>query len=518
MARRAKRTASASRRGGRDKKKISLKIKVLISLAITIVAITLLLTGAYYGVKSYIQNDAFRAKLEDTTKNLTQSDYTRISHPLKLDDEKIVLKSMELARKDFLQGLAILGTEITFKQSALYDKKLHVTNANLDELSILIDLTKGSTPLPAIQQAERSIFDGLIPTEYRVDQIRCENANLLLANDGTLVNLSNFAMAASPKSPLSMNSWKIALRRGYIETSFELVKRCLVESANINITPEGYTLDDCRIMLSPGDIQVKAAYSNATKGWTAEIQSNKADVKHLLNESWKAKLSGELFCKALLRGNGNGITIANGRLYMQKGLVEALPLLNDVKMRNSYPYRNLVIHEASCKVTYPYTEESLNISDAWLFDDIDIQSKGKIQVKGHVIVGKDRSLGGSLLIGLPQAVVSTLSSGEESTVSQIFNAGSDETYAWLRINLSGTIDDPKQDLSIRLEQMATTYALSQADSAANTILKLIGGASSNDEDDNDNDDEADKSDSSEEAPSLFQQGSDAAKGLLESIF
>lgn len=520
MARRARKQETKSRRGGKTKAKLSLKLKVLIGLGLLSISALLLCIGSYYGVRSYLQKDSFRAKLETLAQNHLQADYARITHNLELGDEQVSLQSIELGRNDVLQALALKGMQLNFKQSALYDRRLHLTLAKLDSIELQLDLNKKNTELPEREEGGSSIFDSFVPLEYQVDQIRCKDASLQIISDDSTYTLSNFALAAEPTTALSLDSWKIALRRGYISTPFQLIKKCRVESANINITPEGYTLDDCRIMLTPGDIQVKASYNKKAGEWTADVKSNKANVKHILNESWKARISGNLFCNTILRGDNDGVTIANGRLYLQNGIVEALPFISDFKIRNSYPYRHLLIDRASCRLTYPYVEESLNISEAWLFDDIDICSEGKIQIKGHVIIGKDRSLGGSLLIGLPQAVVSKLSSGEEGAVSQIFNAGSDESYAWLRINLSGTLDDPKQDLSIRLEQMAATYALGKADAAANTIFSVLGiGSSSKFEDNSDEDSDAEEQrPEAKKKPSAIDHGADSARGLLESIF
>lgn len=503
---------------------MSVKMKLILTLLTCLASIGLLCAGAYYGMRGYLQHDSFRAKLESWVKNFAQANNTTIAHNLELGDEQISLRSFELGRQDSLQSLSIKDLEFTYKESEIYKQKLHFTHAKIQQLNVELQLDKSGEKLPSIQQAEGSIFDALLPREYRLDQIRCKDTNVSIEQGSKRYSLSGFALAAEPTEATNMDSWKIALRRGTISTPFELVKGCPVESANINITPEGYTLDDCRILLSPGDIQIKAAYNKERASWTADIKSNKANVQHLLNESWKAKLTGDLFCQAILRGDASGVTIANGQLELKKGVVEALPFLSDVKLRNSYPYRHLVIHKAVCQLSYPYNEPSLNIKNAWLYDNIDIVSTGKLQIKGHVIIGEDESLGGSLLVGLSQAVVAVLATGSPEIVEQIFNAGSDENFAWVRINLSGTLDEPKQDLSIRLEQMASNMALNAAGSAANSILGIFGFGSdpaTNDEDepaDSYEDEAAEKTAEPQENPGLFQQGSDSAKGLLESIF
>ncbi|MFI3243990.1 MAG: hypothetical protein R3Y56_07040 [Akkermansia sp.] len=496
-------------------------MKLIVGLCISILSLAILGIGLYYGMRSYLQHDSFRSKLQDWVQNFAQAEKANITHNLELGDEDISLKNIELSRQDSLQSFAINGLELTYRQRELYKQKLHFTHAKIKQLDVQLDLDRSGEQLPSIETPQGNILDALLPREYSLDQVRCKNANATIQRQGKTYRLADFALAAEPTEPKSMSAWKIALRRGTISTPFDLIKQCPVESANISIGPEGYTLDDCRILLSPGDIQIKAAYDKAAQGWSADIKSNKANVKHLLSESWKAKISGDLFCKAILRGDNSGITIANGRLYLQKGVVEALPFLSNLKLRNSYPYRHLDIHQASCQLIYPYNEPSLNIRDAWLFDDINIVSNGKIQIKGHVIIGRDESLSGSLLVGLPQYVVAALASGSPELVEQLFNAGSDGDTAWVRINLSGTLDNPQQDLSIRLEQMAGAFAMNAAGSAATSVLGLLGVGDKPEQDNKDKpakDDESQAPDAPQTKPSLFQQGADSAKGLLESIF
>lgn len=532
MARRSKTQRTKTNKGGRTKKKLSFKLKALLWGGGSVLGIILLSFGLYHAALSYLQNDSFREKLEDSAQNKMQADYVRIKHNLKLGDKQINLEQLELGRKDALESLVIEGVRAHYNKGELYDKKLHLNSTEIAQLDLRFNLNRRHRKLPPIKEENKGFFDRFIPQQYQIDLIRCADANLVIIDGPSTYKLSHFALAAEPSDNKGLQAWQISLKRGFISTPFELIQKCRVESANLSITPEGYALDDCRILLAPGDIQLKGVYNKESEKWTAELQSNKANVRQLLNESWKARLSGDLFCKLLLSGDGDGIQRVSGSMYLQQGVVEALPFLGEVKVHDSYPYRNLPIHTATCKVSYPYQEATLNIKEAWLFDEIDIISKGKLMIRGHIIIGKDKSLGGSLLVGLPEAVVNSISNGEEGMVSQIFNAGSADNFVWLRINLSGTLDDPQQDLSIRLEQIAKTYALGKADAAASgimntlqTIVPAIGfGAGPAPKADADADptspseSDGDSKPAPAKSPGLLESGADKAKNVLESIF
>ena len=66
----------------------------------------------------------------------------------------------------------------------------------------------------------------------------------------------------------------------------------------------------------------------------------------------------------------------------------------------------------------------------------------------------NKRLGGTLTIGLPEQIAETLPLPRELLANKLFTAsGSEEGYIWVNMNLSGTIDAPQEDLSVRTQNV-----------------------------------------------------------------
>jgi len=92
---------------------------------------------------------------------------------------------------------------------------------------------------------------------------------------------------------------------------------------------------------------------------------------------------------------------------------------------------------------------SLNF--AWHYPKIDItdiaiEEKGKFRIEGAISIDR-RSLGGAVKLGLTRQYLDWLPNREE-----VFNRER-SGYLWTTVHLSGTIDEPKQDLSPRIIEL-----------------------------------------------------------------
>jgi hypothetical protein len=78
--------------------------------------------------------------------------------------------------------------------------------------------------------------------------------------------------------------------------------------------------------------------------------------------------------------------------------------------------------------------------------DITIEEKGKFRIEGEVSV-KRRLLRGTIKLGLTREYLDWLPNAEE-----VFSRRSGG-YLWADVRLSGTIDEPRQDLSQRIIEL-----------------------------------------------------------------
>ncbi len=436
----------------------------------------LLVVAGYFQLLSYLQGESFRDTLEKVLANKARAESVNISGTLNIDSNRLSLRGISIRRPGMLKELTARGVHAEIRRSALWDRELHLTRLSAEEGTLVLNTGLSNQKLPHVQKGSSGILSGIAPVRARLDRFNCNNFNTSLRLDGKDYQLSSSSLEATPAPKQGKNAWEFRLNNGRLHNALPILGDSGLKSAIITWGGKVTSVSDARLMLSPGELIVNAMQDSSSKNWTADLRVNKMNISRLLRDDWKKRLSGELYGQLDAEGNAGGITRAEGRLSLQQGLLEALPILAKLPVGNTHPYRSLQLERAEATLSYPYADESRNIRQAWLLDNIDVQGKdGMLRVTGHVMVDADKTLAGTLHIGLPANIATLLAPPGTPLHSNIFNTPTegDGSYLWLRLNLSGTLDDPQEDLSARL---LTLLGGNIAKTATNVIGNLFSAA------------------------------------------
>ena len=101
-------------------------------------------------------------------------------------------------------------------------------------------------------------------------------------------------------------------------------------------------------------------------------------------------------------------------------------------------FEHLELNDCSLSFTWRYPKIDIT--------DIAIEEKGKFRIEGAISVER-RLLRGAVNLGLTRQYLDWLPNPEE-----VFNRQR-SGYLWTTVHLSGTIDEPKQDLSPRIIEL-----------------------------------------------------------------
>ncbi len=510
MARRKKKSFMAARRRGGSTGSPLLR-KALTGGIIAFAALLLLGFIGYAQLLSYLQGDEFRSVLQKELMDKAHANDSTMKGTLSIDANRVSLQALTLHwRSGMLQKLAGKSIHAEIKRSALLDKKLHLTRLMVEEGSLSLDLDRKGEKRPEPTRGKAGFLSRLAPTSAELERFDCKDFNATLRHGGKEYSLADSALSATPLSGRERGGWEIRLSNGRLHTPLPVLGDSSLKAATLTWGSRAATLSDARLMLSPGELIIDAVREQADGNWSADVRANSVDIARLIGEDWKKRLSGMLYGRLHADGNAEGLQQAEGRLSLQQGVLEALPFLEHLPVGNSYPYRHLRLEKATARLSYPHEDSARNIRNAWLLDQIDIRAEGGyLRVQGHAFVDADGSLGGSLLIGLPDSLTSSLIPAGTPLRQSIFNATGDAGYQWLRLNLSGSLAAPQEDLSVRLKTLLMGNALPEA---ANTLRELLlprktttpaGAAPAN---------EADKPASP--AGSLIKEAGDAAEGII----
>jgi hypothetical protein len=164
-------------------------------------------------------------------------------------------------------------------------------------------------------------------------------------------------------------------------------------------------------------------------------------VRGWLPEKWKEHLSGSAFGGIHWTGatpkleNSSG----EGSLRLGDGRADHLPFLEKLaEFAREKSFEHLELTDCSLNFTWRYP--SIEIKD------IALEEKGKFRVEGAISIDR-RALNGAIQLGVTRQHLDWLPNAEEIFGRQ---RGS---YLWTTVHLSGTIDQPKQDLSPRIIEL-----------------------------------------------------------------
>lgn len=477
MARRRRRTAQEQRRKRRH---TGSRRKWLTVLALVVLFLLLSPFVIRYQLLNWLQGSAFREQLSETIANKAQAQEVSIPENLRIDDERVSLPAVTLRRNDIVQLATGSRIVADIEKNKLYDRELSIRKLTMEEGLLRLDTAAIGAVLPPVKDEKDGLLASLAPQKVHLKAFECTDTDVELTMSEKLYSLAGCRISAEPVGKNRKNEWHITLENGRVHTPLSYLRSSSIKVATLLCDRKSISLTECRLVLTPGELRAKGTYSLQNNQWHLDLRANKANVERLLNEDWKKRVSGELYGTLKINGKDTEMKEATGSISLQQGVLEGLPILSQLTLVNSTPYRTIRLEKAECRVRFPYSQPRHNIKAAWCFDNIDIRAtEGNLLIKGYIIICPDGALHGTLTVGLPDNMVNMLAQQVPSVVEQIFNAQGAAGYRWVNINLSGTTDSPQEDLSARLSAILATAApkaaLDMAGNAARSAGDILSG-------------------------------------------
>ena len=168
---------------------------------------------------------------------------------------------------------------------------------------------------------------------------------------------------------------------------------------------------------------------------------NSVPIRQWLPAEWKGRLKGSAFGDIHWTGKDPKLENSSGEgsLRINNGRIDDVPLLNKLaEVARKKSFEGLDLDECSLGFAWRYPEIEIK--------DITMEEKGKFRIEGEISI-KRRLLRGTIKLGLTREYLDWLPNPEE-----VFSRRS-SGYLWTDVHLSGTIDEPRQDLSQRIIEL-----------------------------------------------------------------
>lgn len=447
--------------------------KVLFACLLSLAGLLLAGVLGYYQLLNWLQGEGFCKILAGAVRNHAQAEQVDVPSPLSINGNRVTVPAVHITRKGLIGSVVAKRVSSEIEREALLNRQLVSNKLTIEELMLMLDTSRANEKLPPVDKTKKGFWSRFAPSTAMVKSFECKDADVSVLVDGEPYALAGASVAATPNPQLGKGVWQVNLENGRLRTPLYYLQDCSIKNATVLFGPGRFNLNGCRILLTPGELRLEGIVERTSGRWSGTLRANKANVVRLLKGDWKKRIAGELYGELELTGKGGEIATGKGVISLQQGVLEGLPILSDLGWGGNRPYRSLQLEKAECRISFPYRDAVRNISAAWLFDRIDIRTKGgSLLIRGHVLVGTDKSLGGTLNIGVPESLPAKLGINAD-ICSQLFTGTGESGYYWLNMNLSGTVDDPQEDLSVRLSTLAGNILPGMAANAVKTVGKTI---------------------------------------------
>jgi hypothetical protein len=164
-------------------------------------------------------------------------------------------------------------------------------------------------------------------------------------------------------------------------------------------------------------------------------------IRQWLPGEWKGRFDGSAFGDLHYTGKDSKLESSSGEglLRIRNGRIDDLPFLEKLaELARKKSLERLDLNECSLGFAWRYPEIELK--------DIAIEEKEKFRIEGEISI-KRRVLRGTIRLGLTREYLEWLPKPEE-----VFSRRS-SGYLWTDVHLSGTINEPEQDLSQRIVEL-----------------------------------------------------------------
>lgn len=384
----------------------------------------------------YVESDRFRAAMEEETAkglHFPRGRYAPIrrTSALTAQSDRFNADNGQKA----MRSLDARGVTAKFNPWGVFVRQWRFDSVNVQSGDVEIQIYE-PYPEPVGRKPWFAIF---LPNRVYLEKIQSEQANVTWRFRGKRAGFFGTQLLITPNGRdfdyvATGGRLKMApvpdldLRRTHL-----LITKTLLTLYDLDLASDSRSEESIRAQGHAGLGQDKSIDVRAT--------FNSVPIRQWLAAEWKSRLNGSAFgdihytAKDPKLENSSG----EGSLRVSNGRIENLPVLQKLaELAQKKSFEQLELDDCSLSVGWQYPRLDVN--------RIAIEQKGKFRIEGEISIDQ-RRLRGSIGLGLTREYLDWLPN-PEGVLSR-----KQDGYLWTNVHLSGTIDDPGQDLSPRIIEL-----------------------------------------------------------------
>lgn len=401
------------------------------------------LVGGYFWVKSYLRSDAFRQELSRQVGGVAGG--TAEFAPLAWEGS--VMGSDRLTLESARSGnWQVTGLEAELDLGGLWARVWRIPRVELTSARSEWDLRQQETPSarpvspparPRKGGGERS-SSGFLPSRAELLSLEVSDYEGQVLMESGSYQWERMRLAYKPGA--SPSEAVVTLRNGRLTTPMDWLGRLELGAASLRARRGRVNLleSDWRLM-ERGQLDLSGHWEDGA--WLLEGEVADLTCGELLPIDWQQKLRGGVHGDFVVEDSPTGALTVNGSAEITDGVVGSLAFLDRLAAyAGSSSLQRLTFEQAHAH--FSWQEESWELTNLVLSDEGLLRVEGRFRVEGE-------ALDGHLRVGVPPGLLAHIPGAEE----KVFLPGA-QGLLWTPVRVTGTLSEPKEDLSGRMIQAA----------------------------------------------------------------
>jgi hypothetical protein len=419
----------------------TLQRKLLILVAVIVVFFLLAIAAAVAMFFSplttrYLESNAFRAAMEEETAkglHFPQARYAPIQRIGAVTAQSGAFEAHNGHKA--MKSLVAHGITAKFDPWGIFLRQWRFDHVQVQSGDVEVQIYEAH-PEAAATKPWFTIF---LPNRVYLGRIESERANITWQLRGEPAGFLGTQLLITPNG----RDFEYVATGGSLKMA--LIPELDLRRAHVLITKTLLTLYDLDLASDSHSDESIRAHGHAGVGEDRSVDLrasfNTVPIGQWLPAEWKGRFNGSAYGDLHWAGKDPKLENSSGEgsFRVRNGRIDDLPLLRKLaELSRKKSFERLDLNECSLSFAWRYPEIDI--------PDIIIEEEGKFRVDGEISI-KGHFLRGALRLGLTREYLDWLPNPEE-----VFSRRS-SGYFWTDVHLSGTIDEPKQDLSGRVIEL-----------------------------------------------------------------
>lgn len=326
--------------------------------------------------------------------------------------------------------------------------KFVLKNVRVGQIDSVFDLRRDFIRFK-IKEKEKGFIQSFLPDKVELRDAEVSDLNATIYTDSGQYGVSGVNVITKK----SEDKYVAGIRGGLVDLPFSFLNQArVVEGEIVKLDDEIYIKNTKFRIFKSGTVTVNGDIDLSPKArnlynFRGELEGLRC--KDVFPEQWHRHLTGEVLGNFKIKSyEGNKSKIA-GRLEIENGTLEALPILEKVSYYLAEPkYRTLQFEKFECD--FEKQGDMINIRNIFLVNEELLRIEGNLLING-------RGLDGVFNLGVPASYLANIPGAK----NRVFRSGKDGML-WTSVNIGGDFDNITEDLSGRLIKAATNEMIERA--------------------------------------------------------